>query len=152
MKRAILPVMLAIIAALACACGRGGPPTFEYEHTAFAWAQRPDRQQLVDKTVAWALAYWGGSEADLDGWRFDFWDGTVTGAVTCSGEPAHGCAGDGLVLVEANGACPEVTPLAHEIGHVIIGDPGHVDPRWWRLPGVLMPWAVQQPECYWPGP
>ena len=55
--------------------------------------------------------------------------------VECAGAPgAIGCY-DGNIRVSTQDAgftcsCVEETALVHEFGHAVIGDPGHLDPRW----------------------
>ena len=92
----------------------------------------PDFPARVESTMAAALAYWGGTWADLR-------DKTVTFEgeqhVPCAGQvEAIGCY-DGSIRVStrdigATFSCVEETVLVHEIGHAVIGDPDHRDPRW----------------------
>jgi hypothetical protein len=105
---------------LLAACG-GGPLKVETVTTrpdAPAWMANGARTALVAEEAA---RVWG---ADLGGWtvrtddryRFDY-----------------GCTypDEQLVVVYVSTeACPEVTALAHEAGHVAIGDDDHQDARW----------------------
>jgi hypothetical protein len=86
----------------------------------------------VESTLEAALAYWGGSWADLAGSTIVF-EGASN--VECPGNgPSTGCYdGDIRVTTQDAGqtvACVEVTVLVHEVGHAVIGDAGHDDPRW----------------------
>ena len=85
----------------------------------------------VASTVAAALRYWGGSWSNLDGVTIAF-EGAR--AVACGPAAAVGCF-DGDIRVSTLDAgrpvdCVEQTALVHEVGHAIIGDPDHLDPRW----------------------
>ncbi len=96
------------------------------------FTQREDFPGRVESTVAAALRYWGGDWSDLAGARIVF-EGDPR--VACGGiAGAVGCY-DGEVRVSTQDAgatvpCVEATVLVHEIGHAVIGDAGHADPRW----------------------
>jgi len=101
--------------------------------TAAAFARSPDFQDRVADTIDAALKYWGGSWRDLAGRRISLLEGPY---VPCgSAQGAVGCY-DGDLAVSASdpGAgtfdCVEQTVLVHEVGHAVIGDAGHGDPRW----------------------
>jgi len=94
--------------------------------------------QLVERTSTTADAaarVWGGSPDYLKGWTVRLVGGRIQ---TCGGHPLAGlgCAepailGGGAVRVFPEYApCIEATILAHEVGHIIIGDDRHTDPRW----------------------
>jgi hypothetical protein len=96
------------------------------------FARHPDFPARVESTVETGLAYWGGSWRDLDGTTVHF-EGSAT--VAC-GENASavGCY-DGDIRVSTVDAgttfsCVEQTALVHEVGHAVIGDAAHLDPRW----------------------
>ena len=100
-----------------------------------SWLSDP---QLTERTSAAADAaarIWGGSAEDLDGWTVRLVGARVE---SCGGHHLGGCGcaesaslGGGTVRVFPEFApCIEGTILAHEVGHVIIGDDGHTDPRW----------------------
>jgi hypothetical protein len=121
----------------AAACG-GVEPGFQVRDTAVvvrtdaAFTRSPDFPARVESTLAAALAYWGGSWGDLAGSTIAF-EGAPH--VQCPGQgPSTGCYdGDIRVTTLDAGqtlACVEATVLVHEVGHAVIGDAGHADPRW----------------------
>lgn len=86
-----------------------------------------------------ALTYWGGDWSALQGRTITFSSGAV---VPCEGvASASGCF-DGDVWVSDTDpgvgevSCVEQTVLVHEIGHAVLGDPLHEDPRWMELDPV----------------
>lgn len=96
-----------------------------------AFVKTADFPGRVESTLSVALAYWGGSWADLRGRTITFDDG----GVTCGGvSGAAGCFdGDLQVSTSDVGApfsCVEQTVLVHEVGHAVIGDATHTDARW----------------------
>jgi hypothetical protein len=97
-----------------------------------AFTRSVDFPARVESTIEAALAYWGGSWADLDGSTIVF-EGTAQ--VECPGiGPTTGCY-DGDIRVTTQDAgltvsCVEATVLVHEVGHAVIGDAAHDDPRW----------------------
>ena len=94
----------------------------------------PDLAERVSAVVADAARVWGASAAALDGYRialeqrpFDCGRDGVTA------DHIIGCTwlDRRLIQVLALGSgCPEATVIAHEVGHAVIGDSGHSDPRW----------------------
>ena len=92
----------------------------------------------LDSTIDEALRYWGGTWAALDGKTI-----TLAGDlhVPCEGvTEASGCY-DGAIRVSTRDVatvfdCVEETVLVHEIGHAVIGDPDHTDPRWMDFAAV----------------
>jgi hypothetical protein len=125
------------------ACGGAAPgpaPTAAFAvrgvgvvvRTAAPFAARPDFPARVESTVEAALAYWGGGWDRLDGVTIDF-EGTPH--VACAGTAgAIGCF-DGDIRVTTQDptvelTCVEQTALVHEVGHAVIGDAAHTDPRW----------------------
>jgi hypothetical protein len=119
------------------ACGREGPD-FTIEQTLVevrsdaAFAHQPDFPARITRTAAAALDYWGGTWRDLEGVTLVF-EGSQF--VACGGlEGAIGCF-DGDIRVSTRDpafvfSCVEQTSLVHEIGHAVLGDPDHQDPRW----------------------
>ncbi len=123
--------------AVAAACG-GAPSAFEIHGTTVVvrsgaeFTRQADFPSRVEKTVGVALTYWGGTWDDLAGKTISF---LGTAGVPCPGKPAAiGCYdGDIRVSTQDVGAevpCVEETALVHEIGHAVIGDRAHDDPRW----------------------
>jgi hypothetical protein len=85
----------------------------------------------VDRAMAHALAYWAAPAGVLDGWVLTFEDHEVE----CNGGRASGCTSwrrRTLVLQTLDPSCPETAQLVHELGHVVLHDPGHADRRWCR--------------------
>jgi len=128
-------------ATLLSGCGDGravSAPTFVVHRTGVVvlsgipFAAQPDLQARVESTTGAALAYWGGTWDALAGVTI-----TLDPAryVACGGKSnATGCY-DGDVRISTSDlgrpfSCVEQTTLVHEIGHAVIGDPGHQDPRW----------------------
>jgi hypothetical protein len=94
----------------------------------------PDLSQRVSAVAAGAARVWGASPEALDGYLvvleqrpFD------CGRTGVEADRIVGCTWQDrrLIQVLALGvACPEATALAHEVGHAVLGDNGHRDPRW----------------------
>jgi hypothetical protein len=122
---------------LLAACG-GESPDFAIRGTGIfvrseaAFTRQSDFPSRVESTIQAALDYWGGSWGDLEGSTISFEGaphvrcGDVTSAVGCY---------DGDIRVSTRDAaftyyCVEETALVHEVGHAVIGDPDHMDPRW----------------------
>jgi len=122
---------------LLAACG-GANPDFTLHGAGVvvrsdaAFTKRADFPARVETTIEAALAYWGGSWKDLEGSTISF-EGSQH--VRCGGSTgAVGCY-DGDIRVSTRDVgftfyCVEETTLVHEVGHAVIGDPGHTDPRW----------------------
>ncbi len=133
-----------MVALVVLACGRQGADFFVHDtaivvETQAPFASRPELPARVESTIAAALAYWGGGWDDLRG-RTITLSGDAT--VTCGDSPAAlGCY-DGNIRVTTSDPgigtfrCVEQTVLVHEIGHAVIGDPLHEDPRWMELEPV----------------
>jgi hypothetical protein len=105
------------------------------------FAARPDLPARLESTIDEALRYWGGRWSDLAQVTITLEDGRY---VTCPGRPnATGCFdGRGLrVSTQDLGTpfdCVEQTVLVHEIGHAVIGDREHTDPRWMDFEPVAL--------------
>lgn len=107
--------------------------------TSAPFAQQVDLPARIEGTLDAALAYWGGSWADLEGHRLTLLDGPYVACAGSSG--ATGCFDGGLAVSASDpGAgtfrCVEQTVLVHEVGHAVIGDPQHEDPRWMDFEAV----------------
>ena len=142
--RTSLSANLALLALVTASCG-GRQADFYVHDTAVVvdtsapFASRPELPARIESTVAAALAYWGGDWNDLSGRSI-----TLSGEqyVACRGnERALGCY-DGDIRITTSDLsmgpfrCVEETVLVHEIGHAVIGDPTHDDPRWMQLEPV----------------
>jgi len=136
---------VALGALLASGCGRAGPPPdFTVKgvdvvvRSDAAFAVQPDLPERLASTIDVALAYWGGRWEQVAGMTVTL-DGART--VECGGlAGAIGCY-DGDIRVSTGDqgtafACVEQTVLVHEIGHAVLGDPRHVDPRWMDFEAV----------------
>ena len=135
---------LAVLGLAACGTAADPPPDFFVRgvgvvvSTDAPFAHREDLPGRIESTVDAALEYWGGTWSvirgtiTLDGDRY----------VHCGGKPgAVGCY-DGNIRVSTQDAgftyyCVEETVLVHEIGHAVIGDPAHFDPRWMDFTPVV---------------
>jgi len=138
MSRASLVAMVAGALALAACAEPARQPDFVVHgagvviSTDVAFAARPDLPGRVESTLQAALDYWGGGWGDLEGRTI-----TLDGAdhVVCQGvASAIGCF-DGDIRISTSDmgeafACVEQTALVHEVGHAVIGDAVHDDPRW----------------------
>lgn len=128
-------------AALAALAACGEAPGFSVHgarviaDTDAPFAHQEDFPARIESTADVALRYWGGTWAALDGVTI-----TLSGAawVSCGGASSLGCY-DGSIRVTTRDpslgtfSCVEQTVLVHEIGHAVIGDPNHEDPRWMDL-------------------
>lgn len=143
MSRSSLPAALALLL-VASSCG-GGAADFYVNgvgvvvRTGAPFSRSADFQARVEETIAAGLRYWGGSWGDLAGRRITLLDGPY---VPCGDlEGAIGCY-DGDLAVSASDpgagtfSCVEQTVLVHEIGHAVIGDGAHADPRWMDFEAV----------------
>jgi len=130
------------------ACGPATDPQFAVHDVAVVirseepFTRAEDFPSRVESTVQAALDYWDGSWDALAGRTITF-EGSQT--VECgTHHGAFGCFDGDIRLTTRDPAfpfsCVEQTVLVHEIGHAIIGDAGHDDPRWMdfhRLMGRL---------------
>jgi hypothetical protein len=134
------------VLALALATSCGGREDDFYVHdtgvrveTTAPFAHQPDFPDRLRSTVDAALAYWGGDWTVLRG-------STITlsgdGSVPCGDARALGCCDGGDLRVTTSDPgtgtvqCVEQTVLVHEIGHAVIADPLHEDPRWMQFEPV----------------
>ena len=136
---------MALGALLAMGCGQAGQqPDFSVRGVGVMvrsdapFAAQPDLAHRIETTLGAALDYWGGSFEQVAGMTV-----TLDGAryVACEGVPgAIGCY-DGDIRVSTSDvgaafACVEQTALVHEVGHAVIGDREHADPRWMDFEAV----------------
>lgn len=130
--------LVLMTATLLAGCGGERAPDFRVRgvgvilETDAPFASRVDLPVRLESTIDAALSYWGGDWSALEGTTI-----TLVGDqyVACSAANAIGC-NDGDIRVSTRDPsigpwqCVEQTVLVHELGHSIIGDPGHTDPRW----------------------
>jgi hypothetical protein len=106
-------------------------------HTTQAWGTDPALRRRVHDLLAAACDHVGLDPSLLWGMTLRIEDG----GIACGGTAgARGCTwrDAGVVAVstlawttaEPPVPCVEDTPIPHELLHVRIGDPGHLDPRW----------------------
>jgi hypothetical protein len=100
------------------------------------FAHQPAFPARLEKVLQASLFYWGGDWDRLAGRSLTL---TSDHHVSCGGaDHAAGCF-DGALRVSTwdpglgTVACVEQTVLVHEVGHAVIGDPTHQDPRWMAL-------------------
>ncbi|MFO0583198.1 MAG: hypothetical protein U0229_13085 [Anaeromyxobacter sp.] len=135
------PLSMLTLVALATACGAPYRPAPAFEvhgadvvvDSGAPFAARHDLRDRVTSTLAVALGYWGGDWDTLDGVTVTLTDERE---VRCGDRWALGCFTPGEIRVvtgdPADGTfdCVEQTVLVHEVGHAVLGDPDHRDPRW----------------------
>ncbi len=102
---------------------------------AIAWTRDADFPARLERTVGAAARYFGGGFADLRGWTVVFTDSMndcPTGDAACAYSDMHAMyvtdhhsSADGPPAL-----CVEASQVVHEVGHAILGDPCHTDPRW----------------------
>ncbi len=129
----------ALAALLASACADRGPsPDFQVQgvgvlvRSEATFTTQADLPARVESTLRAALDYWGGTFEQLAGVTITL-DGAST--VECRGVPGAIACYDGDIRVSTLDAgvtldCVEQTALVHEVGHAVIGDRDHHDPRW----------------------
>jgi hypothetical protein len=118
----------------------GSRPTSTSTTRASSSRARPEFPSRIESTVGAALAYWGGDWSAVRGRTITLSDETH---VSCGGKSsALGCYDGDIRFTTADPFlgtfhCVEQTVLVHEIGHAVIGDPLHEDPRWMQLEPVV---------------
>ena len=132
----------ALLAAAACGGGGEAGPDLSlhgarvYLDTAAPFASAPDFEARLESTLAAALAYWGGGWDHLSGFSVTFTDDA---RVPCGDGVALGCIDGRSIRLTTRDpalggfACVEQTVLVHEVGHAVVGDPSHQDPRWMEM-------------------
>jgi len=136
MERGARGLLVCSVVLVAC----GGSETFSVHDTAIVvrtnapFAQSADLPVRVESTISAALSYWGGNWDDLRGLTIAL---ESERHVPCHGVPgAVGCYEGREMQVSTSETatrpwrCVEQTVLVHEIGHAVIGDSNHTDPRW----------------------
>jgi hypothetical protein len=114
----------------------------------------------VERAIDGARSYWSAPPGVLDRWLLTFEDHEVE----CNGDRATGCTSwrNGTLRLQVlDPKCPETAQLVHELGHVVLHDPGHRDRAWCRdaeqeATRALVRGAGASPACarsgYYVGP
>jgi hypothetical protein len=139
-----IALAFAALALAACSPDRG--PDFFVQgtgilvDTAAPFAHQGDFPGRVESTVGAALSYWGGDWSQLEGRTI-----TLSGerSVPCGEGQSLGCFDGDIRLTTVDPGvgtfrCVEQTSLVHEVGHAVLGDPMHDDPRWMELDSVAL--------------
>jgi hypothetical protein len=146
MRARLTAAPVALVLALACGQGRDRAPTELAVNqldvvleTSAPFSTQTDFPARLTSTIEAALAYWGGSWDDLRDLKVTLTDAAT---VPCRGRQALGCFEDGELRLTTRDpslgtfSCVEQTVLVHEIGHAVIGDAYHQDPRWMEMDAV----------------
>ncbi len=104
-----------------------------------AWVNDPDLAARTTRAAAVMARVWGGDPSALDGWTVTFVDRFIERngrSIVVGNSRRRPIVGGGKIDIwtGTSRVCVEATNLAHEVGHVVIHDGGHRDPRW-RDPG-----------------
>ena len=95
-----------------------------------AYLSAPGLEAHVREVAAAMAEGWGGDSSALDGYLIRFEQHLITCGAS---DLADGCTRGSESVIDLlawGSACVEATVLAHEVGHVVIGDSDHRDPRW----------------------
>jgi hypothetical protein len=136
-------VLCAYLASVLVACGEE-PPGFDVRgarvvvETGAPFAHHPDFPGRMESTLDVALRYWGGAWANLAGRSITLVDAQY---VSCGEASALGCYDGDIRFTTRDPSigtfdCVEQTILVHEVGHAVIGDRQHQDPRWMEFDPV----------------
>jgi hypothetical protein len=99
------------------------------------WIDDPGLPIRASAAAEAMAVVWGGAPSDLGGWTITFRDRFIArnGTAMVVGKTTRKfIIGGGSIEVWAGTSliCLEATDLAHEVGHVVIRDHDHRDPRW----------------------
>jgi hypothetical protein len=135
-----------VVLLLASGCGGAAPTSLSVHGTSVVvesnapFFQAADFPGRLESTLAAALDYWGGDWRDLEGSTILLTDAP---RVACgSSTSALGCQEGRSIRLTVRDpgigefACIEQTVLVHEVGHAVLGDAVHLDPRWMQLEPV----------------
>lgn len=168
-----MKILTVVIAAAALTgCGRFDPcegATYcmddvgVYVESAQPWMHAADTEQRIRRALDISASYWGSPS--LAGVRVHFMDGNACGGAgggctTYYDPEGWTLSSDHYITKRVEfdvtqgvglGHCVESTPLAHEVGHAVLGDPTHEDPRWAGQVALyfeqLAPGSLR-PDCY----
>ena len=99
------------------------------------WVTDPALSTRATAAAGVMARVWGGDPSLLDGWTITFMDRYIAkhGRAIVVGKATRSRAfGGGKVEIWTGTSpiCLEATNLAHEVGHIVIRDHDHRDPRW----------------------
>ena len=138
----IYSALLTFALLLLTACGGGGSSSAPVAVTvdgqvapyAPAYLSSPNLPSRVKAVLTGAAAVWNAPVAALDGYLvvleqtpFD------CGKTGLEADEITGCTWEDKRVIQVlalGAACPEATVIAHEVGHAVLGDNDHHDPRW----------------------
>ena len=115
----------------------------------------PDLEERVSAAAGGAAEVWGASARALDGYQLVLEQRPFDcGRTGVEADRIVGCtwrAGRVIQVLALGSACPEATAIAHEVGHALLGDDDHRDPRWrdrsfWTRMLTAMR-ATAHPDC-----
>jgi hypothetical protein len=100
-----------------------------------AWVTDPGLAARAAAAARTMAGVWGGDPSSFDGWTITFLDRHIErrGTSFVVGKTTHTpILGGGRIEIwtGTSKVCVEATNLAHEVGHVVVGDHHHRDPRW----------------------
>jgi hypothetical protein len=100
-----------------------------------AWVSDPRLAERTKAAAGTMATVWGGSPSDLEGWTIRYSDRFIEshGRSRVVGKATRTpLLGGGTIEIWSgtSNACLEASDLAHEVGHVVIRDHDHRDPRW----------------------
>jgi hypothetical protein len=144
LDRLAVRVASLLAALLAASCGADTRPDLQVRalgvlvETSAPFTRADDFPARLETTLDAGLRYWGGGWDDLAGVSLTLTDAP---SVQCGGRASLGCFDGDLRVTTADPGlgtfdCVEQTVLVHEVGHAVIGDPTHSDPRWMDLVAV----------------
>jgi len=132
-RRQLSPVATVLLMVLA-GCGvspawDGDPSTCSYVEYGACFVLDGGELSRDDSrhAIAIGVAVFGGSPDDIRGYLVRVEPIDFRGA--CGHPGSIGCQDDYRMSIEIGGACPAAV-LAHEFGHIVIGDAGHENPLW----------------------
>ena len=100
-----------------------------------AWVNDDHLSERTSTAASTMARVWGGTPSDLAGWTIKYSDRYIeerARARVVGKSTRTPVLGGGTIEIWAgtSNVCLEATDLAHEIGHVVIRDHDHRDPRW----------------------
>lgn len=144
LDRLAVRVASLVVALFAASCGEGAPPDLQVRalgvrlETSAPFTRADDFPARLETTLDAALRYWGGRWDELASVSLTLTDAP---SVQCGGRASLGCFDGDLHVTTADPGlatfdCVEQTVLVHEVGHAVLGDATHSDPRWMDLAAV----------------